>query len=140
MTIMTLCQFIKANLSALNTSYTRTRLIWLQKKKRNISILFTWVSGNWRVENRFINESSRFSGGFFWIADDICTVVRSFIHRWFDFVLFFFKLNINNTNIRVHSVYYLRLPHKNVKRKKTSIRQMWSWLFPSKWIETELDR
>lgn len=23
----------------------------------------------------------------FWIAEEICTVVRSFIHRWFDFVL-----------------------------------------------------
>lgn len=45
------------------------------------------VSGICRVENRFKKESSLFKGGFFCIAELSCTVVRSFIHLWFDFVL-----------------------------------------------------
>lgn len=51
------------------------------------NVALTCVSGICRVEKRFRNESSRLSGGFFCIADDICTVVRSFIQRWFDRVL-----------------------------------------------------
>lgn len=55
----------------------------------------TWVSGICRVENRFRKESSRFSGGFFCMADDNCTVVRSFIHLWFDLVLLVITLRVN---------------------------------------------
>jgi hypothetical protein len=52
--------------------------------------MLTCASGICLVENLFRKESSRLSGGFFWMvvmAPDSCTVVRSFIHLWLLFVL-----------------------------------------------------
>ena len=62
--------------------------ITLQNSPSSKLALLTCVLGICLVENLFRKESSRLSGAFFGvIAEEICTVVRNFIHLWFDLVL-----------------------------------------------------